>query len=1353
MGISASLPSFGGKDSKEDYENERGVSNENCRVNDANEIDDDAAAWSEAANNTECGNSKQCEYDHPPCDRVVEEQQRPAPLSPINQNTATTIATITSKTTKLVVACPRFLDQQRRFCMEKKDLEKFFVDCIRTQRQSNSTVRTKQDWAGFSFRIELGATESSHIRVHLFGAPNLIRELVEALQSWYGEQSRQTNGQQIREWGVTVTVELDPTQNIGASLHHAKTTTTTTTTTTDHCRAAEISVDVKAHGQLQTALGDWYVSCPDYVPFAIVDRVQGVQCTSIQQFKEVVQIAKKNGTKLQLQLKIAPPDQVDRLCRIPLLQPVTILEAGTETVDRSPRPKANNLPEPSRRNNLGEQHATTSEIRATQQSSPADNRGLVHTDIDDDTNVESSGTPLVLGTIHAIANTLVEHRPPDELDQSNVGSPPETESVPKECIRILPSSPSVQKRDNFVSEPRIAVDPPNQDQSPMSDFTGDPAVPPQEQVRRDNHSPSHKAISLLDHEKPRPALGSNTKRKMTLSAGATRGRKKVRFSFESGAAAEPFQSTSDHTVTTNPEPSGAVDVQTNESILPSLILDRPCSDLLTFLTTGDVHNTCTAGQLDESRLLIKTTLQELDATKNEDCERAILDLSIKDRALKIVSLAIKAGEEAQSVGEWERIQIKIRKIDDIVLAHSIATTPETKIKAEISAVYGNGPEVLRRLPWVPFKEGSAVLYDTGTCQLNYNPVSQTDRRVVVNLYTTDDKVGNKRTGSLLGEIVVRLSDLHNELVVPDGSTVSTFTAAPGNKMLYAKVHLAARRIRAPDDYIERKLKIARTTLHKVVECILALNSDVTVWNNRFPDRVIPPCAFANIRLGDNDSLVHAAIHVTDLELVQRVLSLGTGTFAESTAVAAMALAQKRMAASKDRDELEKIVGVLSEYISHCPVKKLVHPLGSAENENGSPLATTDEDVGPLSTCDMHDTLFVASPNPQTGDQGERATKATKVAMDPVSKRENIIGMSSASQSWTERRKCAIAAKPGTKAANDSIFSKWAAGFSGPNNRPVSAPKTTSEELPMLSSSDWLVPTNLQKYLCTHWEKGQGTCKFGSACHFIHRQRPWGKQKLEALWLQMGTHRPTFCLSTIARYLVTLWRVDARGREWWTAGYQNLHADRMGGQEIFYAEGMRSTINSQGVSWYATRAEACIALERVIIVSRFVAQCHSKPKPNDIREPRYQHAADVPGYNRPATKTPGAAGVQLPSARRSISLPGAAAAVKPSEDVPGYYGPATKTPGAAGVQLPSAIRSISLPGAAAAVKPSTGILMPSKYSAAAQKPSTVTTRLPTLPKCTRKHGLPATKDVGQQTQKRIKGTLPSTLSCAEERNAL
>ena len=266
---------------------------------------------------------------------------------------------------------------------------------------------------------------------------------------------------------------------------------------------------------------------------------------------------------------------------------------------------------------------------------------------------------------------------------------------------------------------------------------------------------------------------------------------------------------------------------------------------------------------------------------------------------------------------------------------------------------------------------------------------------------------------------------------------------------------------------------------------------------------------------------------------------------------------------------------------------------------------------------------------------------------------------------------------------------------------------------MLSSSDWLVPTNLQKYLCTHWEKGQGTCKFGSACHFIHRQRPWGKQKLEALWLQMGTHRPTICRSMIARYLVTLWRVDARGREWWTAGYQNLHADRMGGQEIFYAEGMRSTINSQGVSWYATRAEACIALERVIIVSRFVAQCHSKPKPNDIREPRYQHAADVPGY----------------------------------------YGPATKTPGAAGVQLPSAIRSISLPGAAAAVKPSTGILMPSKYSAAAQKPSTVTTRLPTLPKCTRKHGLPATKDVGQQTQKRIKGTLPSTLSCAEERNAL
>lgn len=209
----------------------------------------------------------------------------------------------------------------------------------------------------------------------------------------------------------------------------------------------------------------------------------------------------------------------------------------------------------------------------------------------------------------------------------------------------------------------------------------------------------------------------------------------------------------------------------------------------------------------------------------------------------------------------------------------------------------------------------------------------------------------------LGSFRIEMNRIDNDCPLRGWGAVTETTTQTDNSLEWAEIEIEMRIIDVQPSYYIWKAKQAAELITPQVERIERFNDDQNQSTN-------PINLTANIRGINRISLLHAAVHLNDLDLVKRVLRLGANPFLRSTMGSALAYAQQlrdranekaMKTSSKDDPDPGRREGNLSarqEVLAHH--NKVVELLRSAAHANefqSSPTGLESAVTASTTTCE------------------------------------------------------------------------------------------------------------------------------------------------------------------------------------------------------------------------------------------------------------------------------------------------------------------------------------------------------------------------------------------------------------------
>jgi hypothetical protein len=218
----------------------------------------------------------------------------------------------------------------------------------------------------------------------------------------------------------------------------------------------------------------------------------------------------------------------------------------------------------------------------------------------------------------------------------------------------------------------------------------------------------------------------------------------------------------------------------------------------------------------------------------------------------------------------------------------------------------------------------------------------------------------------LGSFRIKMSSIDNDCPIRGwGATTATTTTTTDSSLEFAEIEIEMRVIDDQPSYYIGKSKQASDQIALEVEQIERFNDDQKQSSNS--------CKLtANIRGINRISLLHAAVHLNNLDLLERVLRLGANPLLRSTMGSALAYAQqlrdraneKAMKASSSDDpdagRREGELAARQEFLAgHSKVVEMLRSAAHANESQSSP-------IGPESTV----TASTTSCEQKSDDNGE-----------------------------------------------------------------------------------------------------------------------------------------------------------------------------------------------------------------------------------------------------------------------------------------------------------------------------------------------------------------------------------------------
>jgi hypothetical protein len=263
----------------------------------------------------------------------------------------------------------------------------------------------------------------------------------------------------------------------------------------------------------------------------------------------------------------------------------------------------------------------------------------------------------------------------------------------------------------------------------------------------------------------------------------------------------------------------------------------------------------------------------------------------------------------------------------------------------------------------------------------------------------------------LGSFRIEMNRIDRECPLRGWGAVTETTAQPDSSLEWAEIEIEMRVIDVQSSYYAWKSKQATDHITQQVEQIERFNEDHQQSSNS--------CNLtANIRGINRISLLHAAVHLNNLDLLKRVLRLGANPFLRSTMGSALAYAQQLRdranekaikTSSKDDPDADRREGNLAarqlaarqEFLADH--NKVVEMLRSAAQANESESAVTasttsceqkSDDNGELLHGDIaeHDDLYgdaggeeyaLAGPSSNDSGTGAASTSDLEIAEQQV----------------------------------------------------------------------------------------------------------------------------------------------------------------------------------------------------------------------------------------------------------------------------------------------------------------------------------------------------------------------------------
>ncbi|GKY93752.1 hypothetical protein MPSEU_000342300 [Mayamaea pseudoterrestris] len=545
----------------------------------------------------------------------------------------------------------------------------------------------------------------------------------------------------------------------------------------------------------------------------------------------------------------------------------------------------------------------------------------------------------------------------------------------------------------------------------------------------------------------------------------------------------------------------------------------------------------------------------------------IRDLVLKDKVMKIYANAEDAVRLAKAMKSWVCCEFCVETLDmeDLqVLAQQQPSDIYLKWSSQIKVA---GVSESRRLKIANVIDGRT----SETSCLHHNCCLDRDGKFDLFLVS---KALDEKT-KILGTATVARSDLCTSKLTWDEPIALKFVPTTGSEVPGATVKIRVRRTLLSLDFIESMRSTERTKIKEIADWIQRFNDDLS-HEKGFDSKL----SF-NVQVA-GESLLHAAVHLEDPELVDELICLGSRS-GNNCKTSPLALALDMAEGSKDDRSavLAKIVAVLRRHCSReaaSPTQenllndettcRLTEPAIAAVELSG--LAASSEPAFFLSDCTKLPAVARNEPpSAQTpghlflNADGESDGNVSPITFEDLSLQVPDIKHPAHSRT-----------------SNTNTWQHFE-----PSNLP-------NVEV------DWITPTSFLPFRCWYHEMNGSRCTRRTSrrdgCKHLHINRPWGPL-WDDLWSECNGDSgiPFECHLNVQENSHFLEEKGANGVLWYTAKFSTAKDFGCTDQDIIFAEGSgyRSV---QGVYWYETREDAYKALEKTVYATVWAARHNYHP---------------------------------------------------------------------------------------------------------------------------------------------------------------
>ena len=287
-------------------------------------------------------------------------------------------------------------------------------------------------------------------------------------------------------------------------------------------------------------------------------------------------------------------------------------------------------------------------------------------------------------------------------------------------------------------------------------------------------------------------------------------------------------------------------------------------DLVKFLSQNEQTDFYSEDLFKKMRRIVADLAEKATTSEEKEC------LVKKEKLLKIYIQAIYVAQQSKFTGKWERFEIKLKGIEGLRLDDPSSALNGRTISGRVFSMKGKAREELHSIPPTPLtfdeKDSSYRLNfdpDMHSYHMNYNDSLSDNRKVKVELRL---RGGNAPVP--LGSVYIKLSELHKKCPPDREWKHLSVAATSSDTMIEANLNISARRTATDRDMVEVKRRGMLEKLKEVLDWIEQWNLENSLAEHS------PAMLSANIRAGEQLSLVHAALYLHDCELMERVLQLG-----------------------------------------------------------------------------------------------------------------------------------------------------------------------------------------------------------------------------------------------------------------------------------------------------------------------------------------------------------------------------------------------------------------------------------------------------------------------------------------------